>query len=622
MSTPLHKHFGSPPELSPFEGGDNRTTVIKPASARKMMSVVGDVLPDDFIASYTASSPISSSSSLPSWSGVRCGRSRKCVSSKAALLILLWTFVVVFLSGMLKPDLILTTHVIPDKIFILFVYGNAVVVTCFFPLAGFCADTRCGRYKTVVTSLFILVPVAPLLGVGLLIFIMIMTDYNFILWLLLGVTILGSVGLVGFSANVVQFGMDQLHDSPGEDRTLFIHWYVWTYNASLLANRLAWNLAVTVPYNTTSRTYYNIIGYCLLESIFLSVSVVLPITLCLARRRRRWFLIEPGQYNPYKLVYGITKFARQHKTPVLRSAFTYCEDEVPRGLDLGKEKYGGPFTTEQVEDVKAFYGILKVLFSFGVVFFLDYAASSVLPLFALHAAPYHNMMSYHNMTYDGPLIGKIVLNNGLLSPLLVAICIPLYLCLLRPFISRYVPGMLKRMGLGMVLVLISLLATFSMDTAVHRGDQRNSSYCMFKESGDIPHPTQSSAYLVFPLTLLALSDTLIDISVFEFICSQSPHSMKGLLIGVLYAIRGLYQLVAALFTLPFTFADTSHLSCGFYFYLVNIVIGLVAVLVYVWVAKRYRYRVRDELCNVHQYAEDYYSNPQRETFYDYSGEHN
>ena len=94
--------------------------------------------------------------------------------------------------------------------------------------------------------------------------------------------------------------------------------------------------------------------------------------------------------------------------------------------------------------------------------------------------------------------------------------------------------------------------------------------------------------------------------------------MKGLLVGVFYAIRGLYQLVAALLTLPFTFADTSHLSCGFYFYLVNIVIGLVAVLVYVWVAKRYRYRVRDELCNVHQYAEDYYSNPQRERFYDYS----
>ena len=51
------------------------------------------------------------------------------------------------------------------------------------------------------------------------------------------------------------------------------------------------------------------------------------------------------------------------------------------GLDLGKEKYGGPFTTEQVEDVKAFYGILKVLFSFGVVFFLGLAADSTMHYF-------------------------------------------------------------------------------------------------------------------------------------------------------------------------------------------------------------------------------------------------
>ena len=41
-------------------------------------------------------------------------------------------------------------------------------------------------------------------------------------------------GFIGFTANVIQFGMDQLHDSPGEDRTLFIHWYVWTYYGSIL----------------------------------------------------------------------------------------------------------------------------------------------------------------------------------------------------------------------------------------------------------------------------------------------------------------------------------------------------------------------------------------------------
>ncbi len=31
------------------------------------------------------------------------------------------------------------------------------------------------------------------------------------------------------------------------------------------------------------------------------------------------------------------------------------------------DKYGGPFTMAQVEDVKAFYGILKVLLSLGFV---------------------------------------------------------------------------------------------------------------------------------------------------------------------------------------------------------------------------------------------------------------
>jgi len=31
---------------------------------------------------------------------------------------------------------------------------------------------------------------------------------------------------------------------------------------------------------------------------------------------------------------------------------------VPSRMDLGKSKYGGPFTTEQVEDVKSFLKLL------------------------------------------------------------------------------------------------------------------------------------------------------------------------------------------------------------------------------------------------------------------------
>ena len=197
------------------------------------------------------------------------------------------------------------------------------------------------------------------------------------------------VGLVGFAANVIQFGMDQLHDSPGEDRTLFIHWYVWVYFVTTGIGQLAWDMTIQYPYNYKNlyyfaTTWYNFIGCMILGLGNIMVVISLIVTLCLAKRRRNRFLIEPGTVNPYRLVYVIIKFARQHKTPGRRSAFTYCEDEIPTGLDLGKEKYGGPFSTEQVEDVKVFCGILKVLFSFGAVFFLDFAANSVLPYYALH----------------------------------------------------------------------------------------------------------------------------------------------------------------------------------------------------------------------------------------------
>ena len=331
----------------------------------------------------------------------RYGNTRKCVSSKAALLILLWSFVVGLLSGLLI-NLELYSYGLSNYLKIQ-LYGGAVIITCFFPLAGILADIKYGRYKTVLTSLnIVLLSLLPAVASLVIVTLGLLFQWPLALIVVFGVLggilcILLFVGLIGFTANVVQFGMDQLHDSPAEDSTLFIHWYVWTYYASFFSVQLAWNLGS--KYNKNSGNYYNIASDVLLLLIPVVVVMVLAITLCLVRHRRLWFLIEPGGLNPYKLVYRVTIFARQHKIPVQRSAFTYCEDELPSGLDLGKEKYGGFFTTEQVEDVKAFYGILKVLFSFGIVFFMEFAADSVASILAHHIlsskwAEYHDRLSY------------------------------------------------------------------------------------------------------------------------------------------------------------------------------------------------------------------------------------
>ena len=268
-----------------------------------------------------------------SWLAMRYGNTRKCVSNKAALLILLWNFVVGLLSGMLlNPEL---------SIIFLSIFTLIAIIdfTCFFPLAGILADIKFGRYKIVVNSLFI-VFLSLLLAVGDAVISTIGAVFHWwplvIVFDVLGgiLVIMLYVGLIGFTANVVQFGMDQLHDSPAEDNTLFIHWYVWTYYASFFFFQLASYSGFAFFYVDSS---FNIILLCLPALVPVVVVMVLAITLCLVSRRRRWFLIEPGGLNPYKLVYRVTKFARQHKIPVQRSAFTYCEDELPSGLDLGKE---------------------------------------------------------------------------------------------------------------------------------------------------------------------------------------------------------------------------------------------------------------------------------------------
>ena len=129
-----------------------------------------------------------------------------------------------------------------------------------------------------------------------------------------------------------------------------------------------------------SMTFAGIVfGFILVVFLFLFFS------LCVVfYKYYTWFLSDSGSRNPYKLVYKVISFAREHRNPVCRSAFTYCEDELPSRLDLGKEKYGGPFTTEQVEDVKAFLGIFRVLLALGPLFSVERSIKSLLPLFSRH----------------------------------------------------------------------------------------------------------------------------------------------------------------------------------------------------------------------------------------------
>ena len=339
---------------------------------------------------------------------------------------------------------------------------------------------------------------------------------------------------------------------------------------------------------------------------FLALCTSLFIGYC---NRYSCFLRDPGSRNPYKLVYNVVCFARRHNRPIQRSAFTYCEDELPTRLDLGKEKYGGPFTTEQVENVKVFVNILKVLVSLGPIFAVEKSTNILQFLFSQHLSGQVTSCIQTPLFLDLlPLLFSIVL-------------LGLYVTILRPLISDYLPGILKRIWFGIILFIIPMICSFILDTVGHLKTSPSNSVCFltnihgysFINSSETLHI--NSFFLFVPNFFYFSGYLIFRISIFEFICSQSPHSMKGLLIGTFYAIRGVFQLLGALlFMFPFLGwrLSSSFPSCGFAYYLINIIVAIIGVVLYTWAARRYQNRQRDEPDNVYRYAEEYYEKTQDE----------
>ena len=125
----------------------------------------------------------------------------------------------------------------------------------------------------------------------------------------------------------------------------------------------------------------------------------------------------------------------------------------------------------------------------------------------------------------------------------------------------------------------------------------------------IPIVHNLQLYLTILLTiLLALYQMLLYISVWELICSQSPQNMKGLLFGLLFAIRTFFPSLSVLLV-PFIFHwKSTILECrtGYSLFL-NVSFGIVTLMLFGVCARKYKYRKRDDICNVYKFAEDYYS---------------
>ena len=518
--------------------------------------------------------------------------------SKSILLLFFWNFTIKFVYDLVfktAVDLLLDVNLaIAVEVFV------AIIFLCLAPVASFVADIKFGRFKTLVSSTCVIILSNSILIVGVCGFFAV-HEFNYLYYILLTLIFAGSLaslcGVVFFLCNVIQFGTEQLRDAPTRYSVLFLYAIYWCDNiVHLLTTCFSLpgkNIHIYQPLNII---YVDKLKTSLLVTAcgcFIALSVLVVF---IVHSKKHWLLTEHLGGNPYLLTWRVVKFAAQHNKPIRRSAFTYCESDCPSRIDFGKQRYGGPFTTEQVEDVKTFLNILKVLLCLGPVFFLEQCT--------IHR---HN----GNLQNFSVNIWEEQLFNGVFSTALAVIFIPL---LIKCFTSRFSPNMFKRMAFSIACLLLMYLV-YILYSIISTEDFISSGkyllYCTSKYNVSSEHFISPSAISILLLENIFefMYRLLLYISVWEFICCQSPQHMKGLLFGLLYAIRAFNQLLATVIVWTFgKYLKEDIENCNRQFYYLNIGIAVLLLLIFTVVSYKYRYRKRDDICNIYQYAENYYSN--------------
>ena len=169
-----------------------------------------------------------------------------------------------------------------------------------------------------------------------------------------------------------------------------------------------------------------------LGSLSLSAALIMD---CLYHK---WLDTHNKTGNPIKLILEVLNYTRKHKFPWLRSALTYIDEEHPSRIDFGKHKFGGPFTEEEVEDVKTIYRLTPLLVvAFGVSLSLEMNDQ-----LGLHAIPITSKMFMCVQYLKGTVF--------FITPILF---IPIYRFILYPLIRKYVPSILKILGTGLSCAL-------------------------------------------------------------------------------------------------------------------------------------------------------------------------
>ena len=452
------------------------------------------------------------------------------------------------------------------------------------PVAGWLGDTWIGRYRVIISGSLLSIVA---LWIVLIAFIVLQFNWTpipalVVLCIAMSVSIIGTGSIM---ITMLPFIIDQMIGASGEDISAAVLWNWWGLSVATVTQELilCMPIVISIPQLTGIQAALSlaIVTFCL--------SLIL-ITDCLYHHKLE---VHFKPCSPLKTAFRVLNYARKTKYPERRSALTYIDEEEPSRLDYGKHKFGGPFTEEEVEDVKT---ILRTGVFFVIIFVGPLLSDGSKSL--IHAQIIPSTADTRSCVES---IADIVSNFT------AVIMIPAYHLAMLSLVKNKLPSFLKRIGAGVLLAFASSVLDLTLDTIGHT--LSNSTQCMF-DTSSVPANTLpiSPYWLLIPDILNGVSNFLIKPTAIEFTMAQIPISLRGTVFGVGITITIIGQVIYSVIILSWSKFNLNNVtpSCGFYFYLVQSILIMLLLVVFVIAAKRYKLRERERHVNIQAIVEEHY----------------
>ena len=492
-----------------------------------------------------------------------CKYRLRWLSSKGAFLVLVWTLLITvacvsFVRSLDEHMMRIQRIIVPHDSLNWLRLIPLSTTFLLAPLSGWLADAKFGNYRVFMAGAVLLFSSTVLNSLLFIIEALVWESNYILMWIHISSAF--TMFVIGSSMCIVTslpLGLDQMPDASASNITSFIAWFVFNHLIGYFLDKLIRSVKNQCLDKTEPLSFSVVLSFLstLCMSIVLVTHFLLP---------PNWLIIEPKSPQTMKIIYNVLKFAAKHKAPLNRSALTYWEEDIPSRIDLGKSRYGGPFTTEQVEDVKTVLHLLAISTQFTLLFlFLNgqpITSTVIFPGLNLCETDTVHLLTYSSQWFS--LLGVVV-----------------YEFIVYPLLQNKLPSILRRIGAVSLMTTVLSFVCFILTLAHY-----------------LSHSNETTTVSIVSVLYQSTNGILLQLLltfVLEFVCAQSPYNMRGLLVSFVVPVFLLTAAVGG--TVPKYLTNTCKQSwCSLVSLSVKTIACLIGFLLYCIVARWYKIRVRDD----------------------------